>query len=155
MICAGNVLEYCGAGNRLDLYVLNGTAIPTSSTAAGSNTGTSAATTSSRSSSTTGLPNGWKYAGCYTEGINGRALSNQEAGGNTNTVELCINTCVGAGYTVAGLEYSSQCFCDNSLHNGAALTDASKCNMACSGNLNEIWLVFPTLYLTVLRELSS
>jgi hypothetical protein len=155
MICAGNSLEYCGAGNRLDLYVLNGTVIPTSSTAAGSTTGKTAAPTSSQSSSATGLPTGWKYAGCYTEGTNGRALSNQESGGNTNTVESCVNTCVGAGYTVSGLEYSSQCFCDNSLHNGAVLTDASKCNMACSGNPNEMWLVFPVLYLKMLREPSS
>lgn len=109
-----------------------------SSTSSSSPSSTSASTTSSQTSSATGLPAGWKYDGCYTEGTGGRALSQQQAGGNTNTVESCINTCVAAGYTVAGLEYSSQCFCDNSLHNGAAPADSSKCNMPCAGNANEM-----------------
>lgn len=36
------------------------------------------------------------------------------------------------------MEYSSQCFCDNFLYNGAAPTDASECCMPCAGNANEI-----------------
>ena len=116
--------------------MLNGTAqISTSGTAT---TSTGSAAASSQTSTATGLPTGWKYDGCYTEGINGRALSYQQAGGSTNTIESCINTCITAGYSVAGLEYSSQCFCDDYLYNGAAPADASKCNMPCSGNANEI-----------------
>jgi hypothetical protein len=138
-LCAGSAFEYCGNGNRLDVYVLNGTTTASSiGTTSGTSTQGNTASTASQTSSATKLPTGWKYDGCYTEGSNGRALSNQEAGGNTNTVESCIQTCISAGYTVAGLEYSSQCFCDNYLNNGAAPTDASKCNMACAGNPNEI-----------------
>ena len=140
MVCAGSAYEFCGAGNRLNVYVKNGTAISTSSSAMGPATGisTAASTTASQTSTTTGLPAGWKYDGCYTEGTNGRALSYQQAGGNTNTVENCVATCTGLGYTVAGMEYSSQCFCDNYLYNGAALTAASDCNMACAGNSAEM-----------------
>lgn len=138
-LCAGSAYEYCGAGNRLNVYVLNGTISSSSSSKpATSSTKTGTSTTASQTSSATGLPSGWKYDGCYTEGTNGRALTYQQAGGDTNTVESCIKTCISAGYTVAGLEYSSQCFCDNYLYNGAALTDSSKCNMACSGNAKEM-----------------
>lgn len=131
MLCAGNQFEYCGAGNRLTVYVKNGTA-PVST-----NTGTSSSATASQTSSATGIPAGWKYDGCYTEGTGGRALTKQQAGGATNTVENCIATCIGLGYKIAGLEYSEQCFCDNFLYNGAAPTDESKCSMPCSGNANE------------------
>ena len=74
-----------------------------------------------------------------TEGVNGqRALGFQQPGGDTNTVENCISTCIGLNYTVAGLEYSSQCFCDNDLYNGASKTAESNCNMPCAGNSTEM-----------------
>lgn len=129
MICAGDKWEYCGAGNRLNVYVKNGTAVVTPTTSV---TGTG--TTASATSAATGLPAGWKYAGCYTEGINGRALKNGNPDSATNTVESCIQTCVSQGYKVAGMEFGQQCFCDNFLYNGATLTDEARCSMDCSGN---------------------
>lgn len=101
-------------------------------------TATSSSSTSSAVPTPTGIPTGWKYAGCYSEGTGGRALTQQQAGGAANTIESCINTCVGLGYTVAGLEYSSQCFCDNALHNGAATVVETKCSMPCAGNANQM-----------------
>jgi hypothetical protein len=55
------------------------------------------------------------------------------------TIESCIATCVAAGYSVAGLQYSAQCFCDNQLQNAATLaaTDGT-CAMKCSGSTTEI-----------------
>jgi hypothetical protein len=132
MTCAGNAFEYCGAGNRLNVYVKNGTAVPTTATGTGTSTGPTPTPTTGAT-----LPAGWKYDGCYTEGTGGRALSYQQTGGNGNTVENCIATCIAAGYTVAGMEYSSQCFCDNFLYNGAAPTAESSCSMPCAGNANE------------------
>ncbi|KAF4635308.1 hypothetical protein G7Y89_g2796 [Cudoniella acicularis] len=136
MVCMGNQYEYCGNGNRLNIYIKNGTATSTSSISTGTATGSTAL--ASQTAATTGLPAGWKYAGCYTEGTTGRALQNGNPDSATNTVESCVNTCISQGYSVAGMEYSQQCWCDNFLYNGAALTTGTSCNMACAGNTNEI-----------------
>jgi hypothetical protein len=50
------------------------------------------------------------------------------------TVETCISTCKGAGYTYAGVQYGSQCFCGDSYGEYGAATD---CNMACNGDSAE------------------
>jgi hypothetical protein len=57
---------------------------------------------------------------------------------SNNTVEGCVNTCIGLGYSIAGLEYSSQCFCDNALRNGPSTASEASCNMPCSGNSTEM-----------------
>jgi hypothetical protein len=119
------------------MYMLSGTVNP-STTGATITTTTSMATSTSSTSppTTTGLPSGWKYGGCYNEGQNGRAITNQQNLAS-NTIENCVTSCIAAGYTVAGLEFSSQCFCDTSLHNGATPASDSQCNMACQGNSQE------------------
>ena len=53
------------------------------------------------------------------------------------TREVCVNTCITAGYGVAGIEYSTQCFCDNFIRNGGAITKDTDCNMNCGGNTAE------------------
>ncbi|KAL8724532.1 MAG: hypothetical protein Q9181_006783, partial [Wetmoreana brouardii] len=84
------------------------------------------------------LPSGWSYQGCYVDGVSGRILGTQQPDNPTLTVESCIAKCVGLGYTVAGMEYSKQCFCDNSLINGGKPAAAdTECNMACAGNSAE------------------
>lgn len=101
---------------------------------------TSSAAISSRTVSATGLPAGWNYAGCYTEGAQGRSISADQQPDNPQlTIESCIAACSAAGYTVAGMEYSTQCFCGNDIRNGGALASAdTECAMACGGNANEI-----------------
>lgn len=108
MGCNGNKTELCGGFDRLNLYGYQNA-----------------------------QPNGWTYKGCYIDGAQGRILATQQPDSNTNTIEGCISTCEGLGFGVAGMEYSTQCFCDNFLRNGAALTLESDCSMACSGNLNQ------------------
>ncbi|KAK5626387.1 hypothetical protein RRF57_002102 [Xylaria bambusicola] len=80
------------------------------------------------------LPGSWAYRGCYTEGSNGRALNVQQQDSDDLTIESCVDICIGLGYSVAGLEYASQCFCDNFVRNGANLTDDADCNMPCTGD---------------------
>ncbi|PVH75465.1 copper radical oxidase [Cadophora sp. DSE1049] len=127
--CMGNTAQKCGAGNRLDVYVKNGTAVPTKPT--GSSTAVSTSTSTPLAS---GLPTGWVSDGCYREGTTGRALQNQQPDSQANSVQVCINTCKNLGYKVAGMEYGTQCFCDNFLYNGAAPVAATSCNMPCPGN---------------------
>ena len=132
MVCNGNSSEYCGGPNRLDVYQVG---------SGGSNPSSiSAASVSTRTVTATGLPSGWNYAGCYAEPSQGRAVAaNQQPDNQQLTIESCIATCSAAGYTVAGMEYSVQCFCDNYISNGGALASAdSKCAMTCGGNANEI-----------------
>ncbi|KAL8666000.1 MAG: hypothetical protein Q9202_001737 [Teloschistes flavicans] len=84
------------------------------------------------------LPSGWAYQGCYVDNVSGRILGHQQPDSSTLTVENCISTCIGLGYSVAGMEYSSQCFCDNYIINGGAKASAdTQCNTACSGNSAE------------------
>lgn len=132
MVCNGNSSEYCGGPNRLDMYHFGSGTLPPSST--------TSSPVSSRSAAPSGLPSGWNYAGCYSEGPQGRAIAaNQQADNQQLTIESCIAACSAAGYTVAGMEYSAQCFCDNYISNGGALASAdSQCAMTCSGNTNEI-----------------
>ncbi|OCF40235.1 hypothetical protein I317_05928, partial [Kwoniella heveanensis CBS 569] len=90
------------------------------------------------------LPTGWTYQGCVSEGNAGRALNftatNYLAKG-TNTGEVCARQCNILGYTIAGTEYSEQCYCGNAFTNGATgniidtLTDGTgQCNYPCPGN---------------------
>lgn len=143
MTCGGNAYEYCGAGNRLSVYVLNGT-VTSSSTSVTSGTPTSTISTSASVSvsistpSATGFPAGWTYQGCWLDGVNGRILSYQQPDDQQNTLQSCVATCAAAGYTIAGTEYGVQCFCDNFVYNGGSLaTSQSDCNVACPGNTAE------------------
>lgn len=56
------------------------------------------------------------------------------------TVEICVKYCSGSGYTYAGLEYSTQCFCGNELAStGEPVAGLlGICGMPCSGDSSEI-----------------
>jgi hypothetical protein len=120
MACQSNSNEICGGPNRLSVWQYNSTGLPTTSTstagpsATGGNGGTSSTALPSPSSSVNStLIAPYKYAGCYTEGNGGRAFANQQPDNSSLTVESCISTCSALGYSIAGMEYSVQCFCDN------------------------------------------
>ena len=107
--CPGNGNELCGAGNRLQLYRLNGS-LPTSTLGSGgSPTATSSAVSTPTGPVTVQKISGWSYLGCYTEGTNARALSGLQnpVPGSTNTIEVCGAAC--AGFTYFGVEYGSEC----------------------------------------------
>jgi WSC domain len=109
---------------------------PTTSATGTSTTGTKTSTSTSSGPSTTST--GWVYQGCYVDGLNGRDLNYQQPDNQALTIESCQATCAGLGYTIAGMEWSVQCFCDNFLYNGAALAaNPADCNMACGGNSAE------------------
>lgn len=136
--CAGNSSEICGGSQRLSMYVYvnaDGTissAAPSStpSATAGTGTGNSPSTPTPETSN---IPSGWSYQGCYTDQTNARSLSNQQPDSSSLTAASCISACSSAQYSVAGLEYGSQCFCGNAL-NGASAAAAGTCNMQCSGD---------------------
>lgn len=141
--CNGNSSEYCGGANRLDMYQAPGTgATPTSSSTKVSSPATTSSSSKTASatatSAATGLPSGWVYKGCYVDNANGRVLPAQALVSSTLTVESCVQACSGQGYSVAGMEYSTECYCGNAIYSGGALAPSdSDCSMACGGNANE------------------
>jgi hypothetical protein len=135
MTCDGDKTQICGGPNRLTLYSYGAVSLPSGVPT----TTTPVASTTTSGAGATGLPAGWKYAACYLDNAFGRILGNEQPDNAALTVQSCVATCAGLGYTIAGLEFSTQCFCDNDIINGGVVaTTQSDCNMACSGNANEI-----------------
>ncbi|CAJ2501542.1 Uu.00g043950.m01.CDS01 [Anthostomella pinea] len=138
MLCPGNKFEYCGNGNRLSVYVKNGTAIVSSSTT----TATTAVGTSTSTAApvATGFPEGWTDQGCWQDGPNGRIMPTFQAPDNKQlTQQSCAELCDSNGYTVSGTEYYTQCFCSNAIYNGGvAGKDTTKCSTPCSGDSTQM-----------------
>lgn len=97
MACGGDPTEFCGAGNRLDLY----------------------STTATRTSSSTPTPTAtpdrkptvgdYVFVGCQTEATGARALSGDTYADDSMTLESCAEYC--SGFTYFGTEYSRECEC--------------------------------------------
>ncbi|RMD45067.1 hypothetical protein DV735_g193, partial [Chaetothyriales sp. CBS 134920] len=142
MLCNGNTSEFCGGASRLDVYGLGQaatiTATLTSSTATTSSGATATSSVATISPTSLSLAGNWTYRGCYVDNTYGRILTQQPDNANL-TIETCVETCVGLDNTIAGLEYSTQCFCGNAIINGGDLADDdSECDMTCGGNSSEI-----------------
>ncbi|RMZ92337.1 hypothetical protein DV736_g424, partial [Chaetothyriales sp. CBS 134916] len=83
-------------------------------------------------------PTGWTYTGCYTDKVFPRSLPNwSNFNGPSMSNFACATFCEGEGFTLAGTEYSGQCFCGDALA-GSSATDESQCSMACTGNAGEV-----------------
>lgn len=95
MVCGGDASEYCGAGNRLNVY---------STTATRS---TSAAPTQTGTLGRKATVGPYQYVGCQTEGTTSRALSGKTYASSDMTLESCAAFC--SGFTYFGTEYSSEC----------------------------------------------
>ena len=82
------------------------------------------------------LPAGWSVVGCIAEGTTGRALSAAQTVESNMTRALCAGWCGGRGFTLAGVEYMDECYCGDTLANGANGTIISDtlCATRCSGN---------------------
>ncbi|KAJ7842084.1 WSC domain-containing protein, partial [Mycena leptocephala] len=107
MKCSGNTGESCGAGNRIRVYMKS--ASP---------------------------PDNWKPQGCYKDSIGSRTLPQGTTIDGGMTAEKCTTACQAKGSTLAGLEYSKECWCGNSINESFAVTEG--CDMACSGDPSQI-----------------
>ena len=69
-----------------------------------------------------------------------RALNDIATGVSSTsmTIEGCLDACANMGLNLAGVEYSRECFCGNTIIGDNRPIDPSKCNMVCTGNINEL-----------------
>ncbi|KAF2668726.1 WSC-domain-containing protein [Microthyrium microscopicum] len=126
MQCNGNTLEICGGPDRLTFFQY-----------VAPSAGSSSSASSAPSASASAQSNlGWTSLGCYTDSVNTRSLSQIGVVNGGMTVELCNSACFSSGYTLAGVEYGGECYCDNQIRNGGgpAPDGSVGCNMGCNGN---------------------
>ncbi|AEO62666.1 uncharacterized protein THITE_2107105 [Thermothielavioides terrestris NRRL 8126] len=95
MLCAGDPSEFCGAGNRLELY---------STTATRTTSATPTPTATLAVKPTVG---DYVFVGCQTEATSQRALSEKTYADDSMTLESCAAFC--AGFTYFGTEYGREC----------------------------------------------
>ena len=98
-----------------------------------------APTSGSGNSGSVTLPSGWTAQGCYKDNVNPRSLSGITFAywGSPVSSSGCVSYCASKGYSLAGTEFGSQCFCGNSMTK-SAVVDASQCKMACAGAAGEM-----------------
>jgi len=82
----------------------------------------------------------YSYIGCYKDkgdplGLQGRDLNGYIYQSDDMTIQMCSNICNQKGFKYAGVQYSKFCFCGNSYGKYGV---ADNCNMACSGDQNQI-----------------
>lgn len=76
------------------------------------------------------------YIGCFSDYKGGvRDLADFSVSNGNMTTEQCVSTCREKGFSFAGTQYSSYCFCGNSYGRFGA---ANNCNMKCTGNSGQI-----------------
>lgn len=75
----------------------------------------------------------------YGDSPQNRALTGPSySDGQNMSEEKCIEFCDGHGYPIAGVEYGAECYCGYSLGATGVQEPESDCNMACSGNTQEL-----------------
>jgi len=126
--CSGNKSEICGGSSRLSVYNLTTFISPSIPP-----------TILVPALTATASPTTYNYTGCYTELTNTRALPSYSVTNRMGmTLDLCVSTCVGKGYGVAGVEYRSQCFCGNVLSALSTKAPDAQCEaLLCPGNAKE------------------
>lgn len=100
MVCGGDDTQYCGAGNRLELY---------STTATRSTTSTSTSSAPAPTGTLARVPTVGRYSlvGCQTEGTGVRALTGASTADDGMTLEMCADYC--SAFTYFGTEYGREC----------------------------------------------
>jgi hypothetical protein len=83
---------------------------------------------------------GFEYLGCGPD-IAGQArtLGGDSLAADDMTNEKCVDYCVSKGFSIAGTEYTTQCFCDNAILAGREPIPGlmGNCLMPCSGDSKE------------------
>lgn len=127
MVCSGSSVEYCGSGNRLELYFNNSTEPGTGGGDGGGDGGGEPT-----QPETVGA---YKSYGCVTEADQTRALTARSFVDSGMTLERCASFC--SAYTYFGVEYARECYCGDIFGTGSVAAPAADCSMTCAGNATE------------------
>lgn len=156
MPCSGDPSQICGGSDRLSVYTYNvSPSLPnadatstSTSTSTSSTTSVDTSTTTTTSSSATATSSigpenpvaTWSFAGCYTDSVAERTFGTQPGylAYDNMTLASCQIACATAGFTLAGLEYGGECFCDKNYNGDGVLADPRTCYMPCKGDASEI-----------------
>ncbi|KJZ80568.1 hypothetical protein HIM_00418 [Hirsutella minnesotensis 3608] len=117
MACGGNSSEYCGAGNRIELYSTTSAPVTPTPTATLAHKPTVAPYT---------------LVGCWTEGQGARALEQKATIDKAMTNDMCGTFC--KDYKYFGTEYGAECYCGSYVGGGSQAAPLADCNMPCAGN---------------------
>ncbi|KIM21987.1 hypothetical protein M408DRAFT_333113 [Serendipita vermifera MAFF 305830] len=117
MPCEGAAsTEICGGSDRLTVYEYTGSDLEAAPTVLD-------------------IYNDWRSQGCYIDSVLERVLTPMPDAVAPMTVETCVDACLAAGFTVAGVEYASECYCGDGLPPVSA-TDG--CVMKCDGDAEHL-----------------
>ena len=121
MPCSGDATEFCGFGDRLELY----------------------STTAKRpiSSTTSAAPfhrptvGAFDSVGCQTEASGARALGQASFADDAMTLERCASFC--DVFVYFGVEYGRECYCGDALQAGSVQAVLADCDMRCAGDVSQ------------------
>lgn len=81
----------------------------------------------------------FQYIGCGTDKLGSRTLTGASQDLPDMTIEKCVDFCTSKGFSIAGTEYSTQCYCGNSVPADRAPIAGlmGDCYMKCGGDTTE------------------
>jgi hypothetical protein len=75
---------------------------------------------------------------CYTDNPATRALHYLAIRDSSVTVPTCLDACQAGGFALAGVEFSDECWCGNSIQYANHPQDASNCQYSCAGDPTQL-----------------
>ncbi|KAG8756841.1 hypothetical protein FRC14_002619 [Serendipita sp. 396] len=75
--------------------------------------------------------------GCWMDSVKYRALQHLSGVYDDLTPTKCQLLCEDAGFSLAGVEYSRECYCGNTIMGNNRPTSRDACNMPCTGDGNQ------------------
>ncbi|BFZ57336.1 hypothetical protein PYCC9005_004388 [Savitreella phatthalungensis] len=80
------------------------------------------------------LPSNWSAVGCRSDATNWRVLTTYSYKDDQMTIQKCLSTCQDLGLNLAGLEYSTECYCG--MDQLVWDQQSSSCTMPCGGDIS-------------------
>lgn len=83
----------------------------------------------------------WAYAGCATDDYFDRTLTGPNTASDSMTVKTCIDFCESKGHSLAGLEYSKECYCGDEYSSSSRAPKngvLGACGEPCAGDEDEV-----------------